>query len=190
MHLADLMALITAHARHGAWNYTIAPIGGTEIGPVRADERARARAQALATLADERLTGTSAADLAELTALLAPAQADRAAQRRFAQRGGPRRRAAGSGSTGLLTEADRVLVTVVYQRQLCSMNVLSDLLGVNANSIGQAIADTRQLLDEHGRTVTPSTLRFATADAVRAFTSGSGQEPARPRLAERLADPP
>src|SRR3954467_9214271 len=142
---------ITAHARHGAWNYTIAPTGGAECGPVRAEERARARAQALAVLADERLTGMTTAELAELTALLAPAQAAQAAQRRFAQRGGPRRRAVGAGSTGLLTEADRVLVTVVYLRQLCSMNVLSDLLGVNANSIGQAIADTRVLLSDHGR---------------------------------------
>ena len=43
--------------------------------------------------------------------------------------------------------ADRVLVTVVYLRQICSQNVLSDLLGINTNSIGQAIAETRQLLD-------------------------------------------
>src|SRR3954462_11942012 len=180
---------ITAHARHGAWNYTIAPTGGAECGPVRAEERARARAQALAVLADERLTGMTTAELAELTALLAPAQAAQAAQRRFDQRGGPRRRAVGAGSTGLLTEADRVLVTVVYLRQLSSMTVLSDLLGVNANSIGQAIADTRALLAEHGRTITPSTLRLATAEALMTFASGSDVHPARPRLADRLAAP-
>jgi transposase len=179
---------ITAHARHGAWNYTIAPVGGG-FTPVRADERSHARAQALAVLADERLTGMRTAELAELAALLAPAQAAQTAQRRFEQRGGPRRRAAGAGSTGLLTEADRVLITVVYQRQLCSMNVLSDLLGVNANSIGQAIADTRELLADHGRPIAASTLRFPTADALMAFASGSGPNPARPRLAERLADP-
>src|SRR3954451_18201800 len=152
---------ITRHAQHGAWNYTIAPTSGSEIGPVHADERVRTRVRALAVLADERLTGMTASELTELAALLAPAQAALAAQRRFEQRGGSRRRAAGAGSTGLLTEADRVLVTVVYQRQLCSMNVLSDLLGVNANSIGQAVADTRALLAEHGRTIAASTLRFA-----------------------------
>jgi transposase len=178
---------ITAHAEHGAWNYTIAPAGTGDV-VLRADERARARAAGLALLADERLTGMAPEDMAELAALLAPAQAAQAAQRRFEQRGGPRRRAAGAGSTGLLTAADRVLVTVVYQRQLCSMNVLSDLLGINANSIGQAIADTRALLAEHGHTIAASTLRYATAVALMAFTSGS-QEPARPRLAERLAAP-
>jgi hypothetical protein len=39
--------------------------------------------------------------------------------------------------------ADRILVTVVYLRQVCSQKVLSHLLGINANSIGQAIAETR-----------------------------------------------
>jgi transposase len=180
---------ITAHARHGAWNYTIAPTGADQLGSVRAEERARARARALVVLADERLTGMARAQLAQLATLLAPAQAALAAQRRFEQRGGPRRRAAGAGSTGLLTDADRVLVTVVYQRQLCSMNVLSDLLGVNANSIGQAIADTRALLAAHGRTIAASTLRFATAEALMAFASGSDRQPTRPRLAERLAAP-
>jgi hypothetical protein len=68
------------------------------------------------------------------------------------------------------------------------MNVLSGLLGVNANSIGQAIADTRQLLAEHGRLIAASTLRFATVEALMAFAPGSGPEPTRPRLAERLAD--
>jgi DDE family transposase len=180
---------ITRHAQYGAWNYTIAPTSDSEVGPVRGDERARARARALAVLADQRLTGMTAIELTELAALLAPAQAALAAQRRFERRGGPRRRAAGAGSTALLTEADRVLVTVVYQRQLCSMNVLSELLGVNANSIGQAIADTRALLAEHGRTIPASTLRFATADALTGFASGSRPAPARPRLAERLAAP-
>ena len=180
---------ITAHARHGAWNYTIAPTGADEVGPLRADERARTRAQGLAALADERLTGMNAAEFVELAARLAPAQAAQAAQRRFEQRGGQRRRAPGAGSTGLLTPADRVLVTVAYSRQICSHNVLSDLLGINSNSIGEAIAETRQLLAEPGRTIAPTTLRFTTADSLTRFVSGHSEEPARPRLAERLADP-
>ena len=180
---------ITAHAQHGAWNYTIAPAGAGEVVALRADARARARTEGLTVLTDKRLTGMTPGDLAELATLLAPAQAAQAAQRRFEQRGGPRRRAPGAGSTGLLTDADRVLVTVVYLRQICSMNVLSDLLGVNANSIGQAIAETRQLLTEHGRTIAPTTLRFTTAATLTEFVSGSGEQPARLRLTEQLTDP-
>lgn len=180
---------ITAHLQRGAWNYTVAPPSAGQVGPVRADERDRARARGLAVLADSRLTGMTAAELDQLAKALAPAQAAQAAQRRFEQRGGQRRRAPGAGSTGLLTGADRVLVTIVYLRQICSQNVMSDLLGVNANSIGQAIAETRQLLVEHGRTIAPTTLRFASTAALTDFVSGSGEEPTRPRLPELLADP-
>jgi hypothetical protein len=78
---------------------------------------------------------------------------------------------------------------VVYLRQVCSQNVLSDLLGINANSIGQAIAETRQLLIEHGYTIAPAALRFATANALTTFVSGSADNPSRSRLPDLLAHP-
>jgi hypothetical protein len=180
---------IHAHAEHGEWNYTIAPSGG-QVVPVDSQERARARTAALDLLADERLTGMSRDELAALADLLAPAQQAQTAQRCFEQRGGPRRRAPGAGGRGLLSPAERVLITVVYSRQICSQNVLSDLLGINANSIGQAIAETRQLLTEHHRTISPTTLRFTSASALTDFISrGSGTEPARSHLPELLSDP-
>ena len=128
----------------------------------------------------------------ELTALaqaLAPAQDAQAAQRRFEQRGGQRRRAPGAGSTSLLSGADRVLITIIYLRQICSQNVLSELLGINTNTIGQAIAETRQLLAEHHRTILPTTLRFATANALMKFVSSGEPEPARSRVSDQLAHP-
>jgi hypothetical protein len=180
---------VHAHAQHGEWNYTIAPTGPGDPVPLASDARAHARARALALLTDERLTGMSPDELARLADLLAPDQAAQAAQRRHEQRGGRRRRAPGAGSRGLLSDADRVVVTVVYLRQVCSQNVLSDLLGINPNSIGQAIAETRQLLTEHGRTITPSTLRFSTADQLTRFASSSDDLPARSRLPDLLTDP-
>jgi transposase len=179
---------IKAHVQHGQWNYTIAPTGG-QVRPVGTEERTRARAAALDLLADPRLTGMSRAELAALAQTLAPAQEAQAAQRCFEQRGGQRRRAPGAGSKGLLTAADRVLVTVVYLRQICSQNVLSELLGINANSIGQAIAETRQLLTEHRHTITPTTLRFTTASALAEFVSSDRPGPPRSHVSNRLADP-
>jgi hypothetical protein len=82
-----------------------------------------------------------------------------------------------------------VLVTVVYLRQICSQNVLSDLLGINTNSIGQAIAETRQLLAEQHRTITATTLRFTTAGALAEFASSGQSEPQRSQVSDRLADP-
>ena len=179
---------IHAHPRHGQWNYTIAPTGG-QVAAGGDQERTRARTAALHLLADQRLTGMSRDELAALAQPLAPAQDAQAAQRCFEQRGGRRRRAPGAGSKGLLSAADRVLVTVVYLRQICSQNVLSELLGINANSIGQAIAETRQLLSEHHRTIPPTTLRFTTASALTEFVSSGQPEPPRARVSDRLANP-
>jgi len=168
--------------------YTIAPSGGL-ILPVGTQERARDRVAALELLSDERLTGMSRSELAALAADLAPSQEAQSAQRCFEQRGGARRRASGAGSRGLLSPADRVLITVVYLRQVCSQNVLSELLGINANSIGQAIAETRQLLTEHARLISATPLRFTTAAALRDFVSSSQPAPTRSRLADQLTDP-
>jgi transposase len=179
---------IQAHTVHGAWNYTIAPAADPGIA-LRAEDRTHAREQALAILADPRLTGMSTAELAALADALTPAQAAQAAQRRYEQRGGQRRRAPGAGSRALLSDADRVLVTIVYQRQICSQNVLSDLLGINANSIGQAIAETRQLLIEHGHAISPTTLRFPTAAALREFVATADEQHPRSQLPDLLADP-
>jgi len=189
---AQLAALpIEAHARHGQWNYTIASTGGqlavTAAGSTH--ERTRARSEALQLLAEERLTGMSRDELAALAHALASAQDAQAAQRRFEQRGGQRRRAPGAGSTGLLAPADRVLITIIYLRQICSQNVLSELLGINPNTIGQAIAETRQLLNEHHRTILPTTLRFTTTAALMQFVSGGEPEPLRSRVSDQLAHP-
>jgi hypothetical protein len=67
--------------------------------------------------------------------------------------------------------------------------VLSDLLGINTNSIGQAIAETRQLLAEHHHTIPATTLRFTTAAALAEFVSSGQSEPSRARVSNRLADP-
>jgi Rhodopirellula transposase DDE domain len=189
---AQLAALpIEAHPQHGQWNYTIASTGGplavTAAGCTH--ERTRARTAALQLLADERLTGMRRDELAALAHALAPAQDAQAAQRRFEQRGGQRRRAPGAGSTGLLAPADRVLITIIYLRQICSQNVLSELLGINPNTIGQVIAETRQLLNEQRHTILPTTLRFTTTATLMQFLSSGEPEPLRSRVSEQLAHP-
>lgn len=168
----QLLALpITAHTDHSRWNYSIAPAGGTDAAP-RADERTAARERTLQTLADPRLTGMAAGELGALLAQLAPAQAARTEQRRYVLRGG--RRVATTGrSRSLLSDADEVLITVVYLRQVCPQKVLCDLLGINPVTIGQAIKATRQLLDEQKISITPTVVRYFTrAEDLRAWATG------------------
>lgn len=49
-------------------------------------------------------------------------------------------------------DAARPLITLRYQRQVCSMNVLSDLLEVTVSCIGDTVTQTREVLEDHGHT--------------------------------------
>ncbi|MBT2481758.1 ISAzo13 family transposase [Streptomyces sp. ISL-94] len=181
---------ITEHADRGRWNYSIAPTGDTAAAP-RSDERATARAQALQMLADSRLTGMNTDELDALRARLAPDQKARAEQRRYVLRGG--RRVATTGSNrALLSDADEVLITVAYLRQVCPQKVLCDLLGINPVTIGQAIKATRQLLDEHKVSITPTIARYFTrAEDLRTWATGSAPAKHTPTTPTRqaLTDP-
>ncbi len=169
---------ITAHDRHGKWNYSIAPAVGdaAALTAQSADERAAVRARTLQALTDPRLIGMTDGELAALQSKLAPEQEARREQRRYVLRGG--RRVATTGrSRSLLSNADEVLVTVVYLRQACPQKVLCDLLGINPVTIGQAIKATRQLLDEHKISVTPTVVRYFTrSQDLRAFLTHDGPD--------------
>jgi transposase/DNA-binding transcriptional regulator YdaS (Cro superfamily) len=166
---------ITAHHAHGSWNYTIAPTSDTTVMPY-ADERTAGRVTTLQMLANPRLTGMSPHDLQALRTLLAPIQQARAEQRRYLLRGG--RRVATTGrNRALLSNADEVLLTVLYLRQVCPQKVLCDLLGINPVTIGQAIKATRQILDEQKISITPTVTRYFThADDLRSWINGDPTE--------------
>jgi transposase len=179
---------ITAHAAHGTWNYTICPSGHHTQPSARSGDRDRSRSQVLHELADPRLTGMSRDTLDQLAADLSPAQAARAEQRFFEQRGGPRRQAKGSHGRPLLTDADKVLITVVYQRQACSQLVLSEMLEISQYPIGKAITETGRLLADRKHVIVPAVLRFTTASALRDFLA-TRTPPARPDRLAALSDP-
>ena len=186
---------IQPHPWCGTWNYTIHPATEPPAhGQATTTQRHgsdHARSQALETLADPALTGMTRQELDTLAARLAPAQAAQTEQRCYQQRRGRRRNAPGAGSRPLLGDADRILITIIYLRQVCSQQVLSELLEVNPTSIGQAIAATRRLLEEHRHTVVPTVLRFTRAQEVVDYAhSGTVTiDRARSRRYEQLTDP-
>jgi hypothetical protein len=95
-------------------------------------------------------------------------------------------------SRSLLSDADEVLLAVLYLRQVCPQKVLCDLLGINPVTIGQAIKSTRQLLDEHKITITPTVVRyFTSAEDLRAWITNTGPDghPPTPPARHRLTDP-
>jgi hypothetical protein len=181
------------HAAHGAWNYTLHPAAGTpsvsEGTTGRRSSPARRRQEMLAKLNDERLTGMTSAGLARLCASLTPLQAARAQQRYSQQRGGRARRATGNvRARPLFDNAARLLITLLYQRQVCSMNVLADLLEVTATCIGDLVKETREILEDHGHDPGVAPVRFTTHNALLAFVDDD-LRPARTTVIERLSHP-
>jgi len=142
-------------------------------------------------LSDPRLTGMHPQDLDGLAQQLGPAQAAAREQRCYQQRGGRRRKAPGAHGRPILTDRDRVMVTVIYLRQVCSQQVLADLLEVTQAAIGPAIKETRQLLEQHRQTITPTVLRLTRAQDVvdYARTGMVTTDLARSRRYEQLANP-
>jgi predicted DNA-binding protein YlxM (UPF0122 family) len=184
---------IQPHAVHGAWNYTIRPQPASDApeaaGVGALGGPAQRRQVMLRQLADPRLTGMTSAQLHCLTAALAPAQAARTQQRHSQQRGGRARRASGKlRVTPLFDDAARLLITLLYQRQVCSMGVLGELLEVTDTYIGDTIKQTRQALEDHGHTVSTAAIRFATAEALLGFLE-TGIRPTRAQIIDRLSDP-
>ena len=158
------------HTTHGAWNYTLRPAAATpavgEGTTGQLSSPARRRQEMLGKLNDERLTGMTSAGLARLCAALAPLQAARAQQRYSQQRGGRARRATGNvRARPLFDDAARLLLTLLYQRQACSMNVLADLLEVTATCIGDLVKETREILEDHGHDPAAAPARFTTRDS-------------------------
>jgi hypothetical protein len=183
---------IEQHAIHGTWNYTLFPrqASSSEAAPAgEAGGPARRRQAMLCRLGDPRLTGMSAAQLQQLATRLAPSQAARAQQRYSQQRGGRARRATGNPrGRPLFDDPARLLLTLLYQRQVCSMNVLADLLEVTATCIGDLVKETREILEDHRHRTGTAPVRFATPDALLAFLD-SDLRPARAEITGQLSHP-
>jgi hypothetical protein len=144
----------------------------------------------LGRLADSRLTGMTGTELEQLALALAPDQAARAQQRYAEQRGGQARRATGKlrGGKPLFDDPARVLLTLIYQRQVCSMNVLADLLEVTGTCVGGVVKETREVLEDHGHHPGVASVRFGTGRDLLAFLD-QGIRPARTAIIETLSDP-
>jgi transposase len=181
---------IEPHSTHGVWNYTIHPADGAGAAAlIRADDQVIARRQALAMLADPLVTGMTEQEFGELAALLAPGQATSKERRNYLRRGGLRQRPPSTYGRPLLTDAERVLVTVAFLRKVCLQKCLVELLGISGVSISHIISDTRLLLANNKITFTPDTPCFSHAQDFRDWITLQRTEPGRSDLAEVLSDP-
>jgi hypothetical protein len=169
---------MTRHRFHGDWNYTLRPDSTQPPAPA-SHKRQQLAAQApdRALLSDPQLTGMPRHQLNNIATALAESQTAQREQGRRTRRGAERRRAPGAGAPLKLTDADRILATVLYLRRLCTQAVLGELFNVDRKTITTAVQDIRPLLEHHEYTITPSTARFPTPADLIAFLADTDAEP-------------
>jgi hypothetical protein len=174
---AQIAALsITRHRFHGDWNYTLHPDAAATAATSTPATRHQQLTDQLVDpdlLRDPELTGMPREQLDELARTLAEPQATQRERNRHTRRGAPRRRAPGAGRHLKLSDADRVLATVLYIRRLCTQAVLGELFQVDRKVITTAVHEVRPLLEQHGYTITPSTARFPTPADLVAFLANN-----------------
>ncbi|MCA1696964.1 MAG: transposase family protein [Actinobacteria bacterium] len=131
-------------------------------------------------LANPALTGMPRADLAALTERLLPTLAARNERHRHRRRGGERLPGARGGIfTQKITDAERVLATVLYLRGLGTHDTLAALFEVSRRTIGDVLREVGPVLVKEGYTASPAATRFATAAELLASLpapSGDNQE--------------
>ncbi|MGY1503588.1 ISAzo13 family transposase [Streptomyces sp. QTS52] len=182
---AEIDALaMSRHRFHGDWNYTLRPAGSLPAPRHETEPDAAiaptARPAAppdgvdAESLRDPELTGMTAAQLDSLVHALLPALAQRREQTRHEHRGGERRRRRGAGAKDKLSDADRILATVLCLRKIGTHDLLARLFGVTGSTLTRAVQEARPLLAEHDHAIHPSTARFRTPTDVAAHLDQYG----------------
>ena len=124
-----------------------------------------ARTRIIETLSDPIFTGMSRDELHELTERLALRQAAQAERLGYRRRGGPRQPGTRGGVfPQKISNSERVLLTVLHHRKLCTLDTLAQLLGdITRGAIGNVVRETRPLLEQDARIYSPAPTRYRTA---------------------------
>jgi transposase len=154
---AQMAALpISRHPFHGDWNYTLHPAAGhTAARTTRTAAGAPGRRAPTAA----GLTGLTGLDAAELDELITQLAALRQAQREERVRSHPAgdaRHKPRSGRPPAFAFPDRVVATLLHLRLTLPDDTLACLFGTSRSTIRRALAQTRQLLDQHGLVIRPA----------------------------------
>jgi hypothetical protein len=138
-----------------------------------------ARTAIIHTLSAPALTGMSRQELHQLTQRLRPRQAAHAERLTHQRRGGPRQPGTRGGVfPQKISNSECVLLTVLHLRRLCTLDVLADALGdVCRSAIGNAIRETRPLLEQDGRIPPPAAIRYRTATELLTAGTASRDTP-------------
>jgi Rhodopirellula transposase DDE domain len=164
---------LTRHDWHGDWNYTLRPEAYDRAAG--APDPFDRPSPDLAWLCHPALTGLPAREWDALVAALMSLhgqQRETSLDKRRGHR--PRLAAPGTGRRPVLTLADRLLATVLYQRLALPQVTIAALFSVRAETINKRIRDIRQLLDQAGHVIQPAPHRLASLDDLLDLAAANG----------------
>ena len=149
---AQMAALpVSRHPFHGDWNYTLHPAAGPTAGPPAASDQEYRPAE----LAE--LTGLAPGDLDQLVAQLAALRQAQREQRARSHPASDARHKPRSGRPPVFPFPDRVVATVLHLRLSLPDDILAHLFGASRTTMRRALAEIRDLLDQHGYRIEPVT---------------------------------
>ncbi|MET8054890.1 hypothetical protein ABZU75_45710 [Streptosporangium sp. NPDC005286] len=130
------------------------------------------RPQISETLSHPALTAMSREELRQIIERLTSLQAARLERLRYQRRGGERLPGARGGIfQQKITDAERILAAILYQRKVCTRQVLSEPFEVSSRTIGNVLIETRPLLEHGGYNPAPAPTRHRTAAALLAVAA-------------------
>ena len=142
---------ISRHPFHGDWNYTLHHAAGHTAGPPASNQQEPRPATV------PELTGMAPGELDCLIAQLAARRQAQREQRARSHPAGDARHKPRSGRPPLFPFPDRVVATVLHLRLTLPDDTLAHLFGTSRTTIGRALTEIRDLLDQHGHHIEPVT---------------------------------
>jgi transposase len=140
---------LTRHHWHGDWNYTLRPEAYDQAAGI--PDPFDQPSPDLAWLRHPELTGLAPQEWDALIAALMTLHGQQRETSLDIRRGHrPRLTAPGTGRRPILTLADRLLATIVYQRLALPQVAIASLFSVRPETINKRIRDIRQLLEQAG----------------------------------------
>jgi hypothetical protein len=103
-------------------------------------------------------------------------------RRRHQRRGGPRLPGTRGGVfRQKITDAERILATILHLRQACTMQALAELFDVSRRTIGNALAEVRPLLETDGFHLPPAPSRLRSATDLLTSITPQDDTPTDPK---------
>jgi transposase len=168
---------LSRHDWHGDWNYTLRPESYDHLSdlPDPFDQPS----PDLAWLRHPALTGLPAPDWDGLMATLLTLH-DQHREAHLDKRRGhrPRMAAPGTGRRPILTLADRLLATLLHHRLGLPQVVIAGLFTVRPETLNRRIREIRELLQQAGHTIHPSSHRVTTLEALYELATAEDITPA------------